>query len=309
MSTKSVAFESGHTEMVHDAQLDYYGKKLATASSDKTIRIFEITPNQEQKFVAQLKGHDGPVWQVAWAHPKFGNVLASCSYDGKVYVWKETQTNVWSRISEFTLAPQGSVNAGSVNAISWAPHACGLVLAAACSDGHLCIFTHRGDQQWDRAQILAHQGGCHAVSWGPETLPGALLQQQQTPQGPVCQLVTGGGDNQLKVWRQDPMTGQWASQTIGQHRDWVRDVAWAPGLGLLHSTIASCSEDKAVGIWSQEAGGQWKKSTELPFKHKVWRVSWSTMGNVLAISQGDNKVSLWKESVDGQWQQISTVQE
>ena len=24
--------------------------------------------------------HDGPVWQVAWAHPKFGTLLASCSF-------------------------------------------------------------------------------------------------------------------------------------------------------------------------------------------------------------------------------------
>ena len=28
--------------------------------------------------------HEGPVWQVAWAHPKFGSILASCSYDRKV---------------------------------------------------------------------------------------------------------------------------------------------------------------------------------------------------------------------------------
>lgn len=26
----------------HDAQLDYYGKRLATCSSDRTIRIFEV---------------------------------------------------------------------------------------------------------------------------------------------------------------------------------------------------------------------------------------------------------------------------
>lgn len=31
-----------------------------------------------------LSSHEGPVWQVAWAHPKFGNILASCSYDRKV---------------------------------------------------------------------------------------------------------------------------------------------------------------------------------------------------------------------------------
>jgi WD40 repeat protein len=33
--------------------------------------------------------HSGPVWQIAWAHPSFGPILASCSYDGRVYVWKE----------------------------------------------------------------------------------------------------------------------------------------------------------------------------------------------------------------------------
>ena len=31
-----------------------------------------------------LLRHKGPVWEVAWAHPKFGNILASCSYDRTV---------------------------------------------------------------------------------------------------------------------------------------------------------------------------------------------------------------------------------
>lgn len=33
-----------------------------------------------------LCSHEGPVWQVAWAHPKYGSILASCSYDRKVQV-------------------------------------------------------------------------------------------------------------------------------------------------------------------------------------------------------------------------------
>ena len=44
--------------------------------------------------------HDGPVWQVAWAHPKFGCILASCSYDGRVVIWKE-ENGAWSKIKEF----------------------------------------------------------------------------------------------------------------------------------------------------------------------------------------------------------------
>ena len=40
----------------HDAQMDYYGKRLATGSSDKTVRIFEVEDNQ-QELLAELKGY------------------------------------------------------------------------------------------------------------------------------------------------------------------------------------------------------------------------------------------------------------
>lgn len=45
--------------------------------------------------------HEGPVWQVAWAHPMFGNILASCSYDRKVIIWKE-ENGSWDKMYEYT---------------------------------------------------------------------------------------------------------------------------------------------------------------------------------------------------------------
>lgn len=45
--------------------------------------------------------HEGPVWQVAWAHPMFGNILASCSYDRKVIIWKE-ENGSWDKMFEYT---------------------------------------------------------------------------------------------------------------------------------------------------------------------------------------------------------------
>eukprot|EP00003_Mantamonas_plastica_P031323 TRINITY_DN80_c0_g1_i8.p2 TRINITY_DN80_c0_g1~~TRINITY_DN80_c0_g1_i8.p2 ORF type:complete len:150 (-),score=64.40 TRINITY_DN80_c0_g1_i8:63-512(-) len=83
------------------------------------------------------------------------------------------------------------------------------------------------------------------------------------------------------------------------HNDWVRDVAWAPSVGLPTSTIASCSQDKKVIIWTQEAEDDEWEAAELPeFDDVVWRVSWSVAGNTLAVSCGDNKVSMWKQSLD-----------
>jgi len=39
----------------HDAVLDYYGRRLATCSSDKTIKIFEIEGDQH-RLTETLKG-------------------------------------------------------------------------------------------------------------------------------------------------------------------------------------------------------------------------------------------------------------
>jgi len=96
MASTLSSIDTQHEDMIHDVQPDYYGKRIATCSSDRTIKIFD---NNIQ--VAEIKGHSGPVWQVAWAHPKFGSILASSSYDKKVIIWKETSTNIWTKGYEY----------------------------------------------------------------------------------------------------------------------------------------------------------------------------------------------------------------
>ncbi len=97
MAAPVTSFETGHADVVHDAQLDYYGRRLATCSSDRVIKIFEVAGDQ-QKHSADLTGHSGPVWQVAWAHPKYGNLLASCSFDHTAIVWKEAAEGHWELV-------------------------------------------------------------------------------------------------------------------------------------------------------------------------------------------------------------------
>ena len=63
MASPAVSHQTGHTDTVHDVQLDYYGKRLATCSSDRTIKLFEIVGEHLQP-ITDLSGHEGPVWQV-----------------------------------------------------------------------------------------------------------------------------------------------------------------------------------------------------------------------------------------------------
>lgn len=50
------------------------------------------------------------------------------------------------------------------------------------------------------------------------------------------------------------------------HRDWVRDVAWAPNLGLPASTIASAGQDGRVIIWVESPPGTWEQVLLPDFK-------------------------------------------
>lgn len=299
--------DTSHEDMIHDAQVDYYGTRLATCSSDKTVKVFELIDN-EQKLLATLTGHEGPVWQLAWAHPKYENLLASCSYDKKVIIWKETQPNQWTIVHE-------SINHdSSVNSVCWAPAELGLILAAGSSDGTITVLTgNSSTNEWDVKKIQnAHSIGCNSVSWAP-VFPSS--SQSYTPQK---RIVSGGCDNLVKIWLFDESEDRWIEeQKLEAHSDWVRDVAWAPATGLPKTYIASCSQDRRVIMWTKSlipsnstdstASSRWTNTVLNTFDDVVWHVSWSIMGNILAVSGGDNKVSLWKETPDSHWVCLSGV--
>ncbi|KAF7492259.1 Protein SEC13 -like protein [Sarcoptes scabiei] len=306
MITLQTQVDTSHEDMIHDAQVDYYGTRLATCSSDKSVKIFEIV-NGGQKLLATLNGHEGPVWQLAWAHPKYENLLASCSYDKKVIIWKEKSANLWEKLFE------SNNHDSSVNSVCWAPHELGLILAAGSSDGAITVLTCNVDSEvWDVKKIPnAHSIGCNSVSWGPVFPPVNFSYR------PRKRIVSGGCDNLVKIWIYSESEDKWVEeQKLEAHSDWVRDVAWAPSTGLPETYIASCSQDRRVIIWtktinneesnSQTSGGSgWSYKVLNTFDDVVWHVSWSIMGNILAVSGGDNKVSLWKENPNSNWTCIS----
>lgn len=247
-----------------------------------------------------------PVWQVAWAHPKFGVLLASCSYDGKVIIFREAPQGQWTPIHEHR------AHESSVNSVSWAPHEYGLILGCASADGSVTILTHQDDDTWLTEPVEdGSRLGCNAISWAPVA---AASAQELAP----MRFVTGSCDNHVRVWERNE-EGKWVLQG-GQpistgfdvHKDWVRDVAWAPSTGLPSKMIASCGEDRLVFIWTFNDETQaWvpKPLKEEPFAAPVWRVSWSVTGNLLAVSCGDHKVSLWKQALTGDWEMVSEMSE
>lgn len=304
--------DSNHDDLVHDAQANYLGTRLATCGADSKVKIFELN-GSESKLLVELNGHEGPVWGLDWAHPEFDDLLATCSYDRKVIIWKETNGD-WQKHSEH------KQHDSSVNCVQWAPREYGLMLACASSDGSISVLRYTDDGDWESRKIpQAHSHGVNAISWAPPiSSVSTIYKNTEAPDTStmsrsilIKRFVSGGCDSLAKIWRYREEEETWVEEkTLEAHSDWVRDVAWAPSIGLSKWFIATCSQDKKVIIWTNElgpSGHEWE-SKILNFENVVWHVSWSVLGNILAVSSGDNQVSLFKESMSGEFERISNIE-
>jgi protein transport protein SEC13 len=303
--------------------MDFFGKTLATASSDRSIKIFTVAKNSYQH-IADLNGHTGPVWRVSWAHPRFGQILASCGYDRRIIIWTfNKKQNSW--VQWFT----DDKYAQSVNCIQFAPTK-QLELIAGCADGSIHIYTFQ-DKRWTKHDPItnAHNGGVNCISFAT---PASIVSLASTTNksnsnsdsnnnmnmninnndGNTKRFVSGGCDHVLRIWNFNARLNKYIPAKSGpliKHENWIRDVSWSPIPGT-HSNnmIASCSEDKTVVIWEEEynAFNKWKVTAELPvFAKKVWSVSWSELGNILAVASGENCVQLFKQHTDGKWYDVT----
>lgn len=288
------------------------------------MKIYDVNGNS-YTHTATLQGHSGPVWSVAWSHPKFGIVLASCSFDGTVMIHRETRPREWTLLHHAR-----NLHESSVNSVVFCPHEFGLMIAAASSDGKISILTHGGQDgsdSWNIEYITDNSLGVNAVSFAPysaymesENAAEKLADNVDAPtansSNSTMHLVTGGCDNRIRFWNKSSVGNKWEldSSPISSaisHSDWVRDVSWAPSIVPGTNLVASCSEDRTVIIWTQVggAGNSWEPKLLHKFEDPVWRVSWSVTGSILAVSSGDKSVTLWKQALDGEWIQVSSVEE
>jgi len=304
-------FDTGHCGVVHDAQLDYFGQCLATASADGHIRLWDVREPKEPSLLTDLGGHVGAVYQVCWAPPGVGVLLASVGADGHVLIWGRRATpGEWQTVHD-----EGLQRHGSVHAVAWAPQERGAVLACASSDGTATVLAHAGavssgqgegrvaQHRWNAQNFQAHEGQASAVSWAMPRGP------PNRPLGLDGARFATAGDNGVRVWAWDAHRSLWEAEAMyapANAQVATRDVAWKAWDGI-REMLASATQQVVV-IWLYDTAegdscGRWHPAQRVCIGEEVWKLSWTEMGNMILLSCGEEEphTILMKQQLGGEW--------
>ncbi|HEX3658586.1 MAG TPA: protein kinase [Pirellulales bacterium] len=287
----------GHTGPVHSVAFSPDRQRLASASYDKTVKVWDAATGQE---MLTLKGHTLPVYSVAFSPD--GQRLASASRDKSIKVWD-------AATGQETLSLKG--HTGWVWGVAFSPD--GRRVASASLDKTVKVWDATTGQE--TLTLKGHTGGVWGAVFSPDGRRLASASEDQTVK--VWDAVTGQETLTLKghlhgigsvafspdglrlasasfatvkVW--DAATGQ-EMLTLKGHTLPVYSVAFSPD----SQRLASASWDCTVRVWDAATGQEaltLKGHTEL-----VTSVAFSPDGRRLASASDDNTVKVW-DAVTGQ---------
>ncbi|KAK0155832.1 Nucleoporin SEH1 [Merluccius polli] len=295
-----------HKDLIHDVSYDFHGRRMATCSSDQSVKVWDKSETGEWHCTASWKTHSGSVWRVTWAHPEFGQVLASCSFDRTAAVWEEIvgESNDKQRgqshwIKRTTLVDSRT----SVTDVKFAPKHMGLMLTTCSADGVVRIYEApdvMNLSQWSLQHEISCKLSCSCISWNPSS---SRAHPPMIAVGSDDSNVTYGG--KVQIYEYNENTRKYAkAETLMTVTDAVHDIAFAPNLGRSFHVLAIATKDvrifKLVPLRKESTStGPTKFEVQIVAQFdnhnsQVWRVSWNITSTLLASSGDDGCVRLWK---------------
>ncbi|KAH9203354.1 hypothetical protein DL95DRAFT_472452 [Leptodontidium sp. 2 PMI_412] len=306
----------GHSGRVNAVAFSVDGNLLASASRDKSVRIWNPATGKEMQ---RLERHSGEANAVAFSCD--GSLLASGSSDGTVRLWNPGTGEEVQILEGHT---------GKVNAVAFSCD--GSLLASGSSDKTPPPYNSEliASASWDRAVIIwnsvtgekaqqleGHSGritsvafsyhcpllaaaewDCAVTLWNLATGEEVRRLKHRCSVSAVAFSRNGqllaSADTRVRLW--NPATGEEVLQLEVYSR--AVAVAFSPDSQVL------ASAGSTVQLWNLPTGEELQQPIPVIEKYVIYDIAFSHDGKLLASASEDGTVRLWNPATGEQVKQL-----